>query len=145
MILCNWKGTQTYWIVWWWSHQWRILHDIWWVSRWDCAYVQGLHVDYFNITIDRGYGTTFWTSYTKFIFLTTICIRTYGSIKTFIPFFWRGLSKKNCIFTQHNHNYFWYNFHYMWRPIKLLLDSYSVSSFPNETIILYQNIWNKHV
>jgi hypothetical protein len=138
MILCNWKGTQTYWNVWWWSHQWRILH-VWWLSRWDCGYVQGLHADHFNITIDRGYGTTFWGSYTEFIFLTTIYIRTYGSIKTFIPFFSRGLSNLFCIFTQHNHNYFSYNFHHMSRPIKLLSYFYCVSFFPNETFILYQN------
>jgi hypothetical protein len=144
MILCNWKGTWTYWNVWWWSHQWKILH-VWWLSKWDCGYVQGLHVDYFNITIDRGYGTTFWGSYTKFIFLTIIYIRTYGSIKTFIPFFWRGLSNLFCIFTQHNHNYFWYNFHHMPRPIKLLSDFYCVFFLPNETFILYQNTSIKHV
>jgi len=85
MILCKWKGTRTYWNVWWWSHQWRILH-VWWLSRWDCGYVQDLHVDYFNITIDKGYGTTFWGSCMKFIFL-TIYIRTYDQSKPSYPSF----------------------------------------------------------
>lgn len=138
MILCNWKCTQTYSNVWWWSHQWRILH-VWWLSRWDCGYVQGLHADHFNITIDRGYGTTFWGSYTEFIFLTTIYIRTYGSIKTFIPFFWRGLSNLFYIFTQHNHNFFGITFTICQGPSNYYHNFIVFLFFPTKTFILYQN------